>query len=118
MMRLTGMTGDAGIELNASGEDEYGVNCSTTSPASDDKDIVIEEPLTTPIPPPTPLILPRQSGCIRCPLTPDDDPKFFIRSQKTREVIAPGKTWMEAGDQMLESTSYVVFMLMTKPQSY
>ena len=29
-----GMTGDAGIELNASGEDEYGVNCSTTSPAS------------------------------------------------------------------------------------
>ena len=39
-----GMTGDAGFELNASGEDEYGVNCSTTSPASDDKDTVIEEP--------------------------------------------------------------------------
>ena len=36
------MTGDAGIELNASGEDEYGVNHSTTSPASDDKDTVIE----------------------------------------------------------------------------
>ena len=94
------------------------MNCSTMSPASDDKDTVIEEPLTTPIPPPMPLILPRQSGCIRFPLTPDDDPKIFIRSQKTKEVITPDKTLMEAGDQMLESTSYVVFMLMTKPQSY
>ena len=53
-----------------------------------------------------------------CPLTPDDDPKFFIRSQKTKEVITPDKPSMEAGDQMLESTKYVVFMLMTKPQSY
>ena len=49
---------------------------------------------------------------------PDDDPKCFIRSQKTKEVIAPDKTSMEAGDQMLESTNYVVFMLITKPQSY
>ena len=101
------MTGDAGVELNASGEDEYGVNCSTMSPASDDKDTVIEEPLTTPIPPPMAL-MPRQSGCIRCPLTPDDYPKFFIRSQKTKEVIAPDKTSLEVGDQMLESTKLCV----------
>ena len=75
------MTGDAGIELNASGEDEYGVNHSTMSLASNDKDTVIEDPLTTPVPPPMALILPRQSGCIRCPLTPDGDPKFFIRNK-------------------------------------
>ena len=48
-------------------EDEYGVNHSTMSPASNDKGTVIEEPLTTPIPPPTALILPRRSGCTRCP---------------------------------------------------
>ena len=42
------------------------------------------------------LILPRQSGCIRCPLTSDDDPKIFIRSQKTKEVIADLKSGYDA----------------------
>ena len=61
-------------------------------------------------PPPPPLW---HSGRARHAPTPDDDPKFFVRSQKPQESVPPAPE-----EEMSEIADFAAFMTTTEPRTY